>query len=408
MKVTCPACSAKYTISDERLDGRRAKVRCKRCGASFPVEPPRERREVYAPEGDEPPMSRRAARVDGRTASVDLFAGFASAGAEGQVVTSATGGVTASAAPFTGERNENSVLFSLAALAKPVSPAAATVTESSALIDIRALASGTSSGGSSASPADDILNLSGGGAFAPLFAPPLVPHVASAIADAEGARKRLAPLHVAAMAWAVIAVVAVASVVGTRAKANAPPVASVVDAPSATPHEDPPASAPHVAVLPSAASAAPTSITPKTARIAPRQTDARPLASHVAPLPTTSATSAPSRCCPGEKETACQMRLSIGVPCGGDSPASSPPFDRIAAARALTVDVASCKRTDGPTGPGHVRVTFQPSGAAFAVEIAAPYAGTGVGACVVQRYRGVSVPAFSGGPMTAGRSFMIE
>jgi predicted Zn finger-like uncharacterized protein len=32
MKLTCPACSAKYNVSDERLDGRRVKVRCKRCG----------------------------------------------------------------------------------------------------------------------------------------------------------------------------------------------------------------------------------------------------------------------------------------------------------------------------------------------------------------------------------------
>ena len=54
MTLTCPGCDAKYTITDERLHGRRVKVRCKRCGAMFPA----------------------------RARDADLFAGLATAGGE--------------------------------------------------------------------------------------------------------------------------------------------------------------------------------------------------------------------------------------------------------------------------------------------------------------------------------------
>lgn len=105
------------------------------------------------------------------------------------------------------------------------------------------------------------------------------------------------------------------------------------------------------------------------------------------------------------------MRLSVGGACGETRSTASlpaPPFDRSAAARALGISVESCKRPDGPTGPGHVRVTFQPSGAVSAVEVDAPYSGTAVGACVAQRYRSVSMPAFSGNAITAGKTFAIQ
>jgi hypothetical protein len=106
------------------------------------------------------------------------------------------------------------------------------------------------------------------------------------------------------------------------------------------------------------------------------------------------------------------MRLSVGAACG-EAPSdtttkTAPAFDRPAAIRALGVSVASCKRDDGPTGSGHVRVTFQPSGSVSAVDVDAPFAGTAGGACVAQRYRGVSVPAFSGGALTVGKTFVIQ
>jgi hypothetical protein len=94
------------------------------------------------------------------------------------------------------------------------------------------------------------------------------------------------------------------------------------------------------------------------------------------------------------------------------APASAPadvaPFDRAAAVRALAIDVSSCKRPGAPTGPGHARVTFQPSGAASAVDVDAPYAGTAAGGCVAQKYRAASIPPFSGGALGVGKSFSID
>jgi hypothetical protein len=87
--------------------------------------------------------------------------------------------------------------------------------------------------------------------------------------------------------------------------------------------------------------------------------------------------------------------------------ASAPPFNRDAAARALSVNVAGCRRDDGPTGPGHLKVTFQPNGSASAVDVDAPYANTAVGACVADRFRAVTIPAFADGPLSLGKTFAI-
>ena len=109
---------------------------------------------------------------------------------------------------------------------------------------------------------------------------------------------------------------------------------------------------------------------------------------------------------------ACQMRLSAGAACGADRPGSTvtsaPPFDRAAAARALGISMASCKRAGGPSGAGHVKVTFQPNGSVSAVEVDPPYSNTATGTCVAQRYRGTSVPPFAGAPLAVGKTFTIE
>jgi len=74
----------------------------------------------------------------------------------------------------------------------------------------------------------------------------------------------------------------------------------------------------------------------------------------------------------------------------------------------LGINVSSCKRSDDPSGPGHARVTFQPSGTVSAIEMDAPYTGTAVGACVAQRYKSARVPAFAGGALTLGKTFTIQ
>jgi hypothetical protein len=95
------------------------------------------------------------------------------------------------------------------------------------------------------------------------------------------------------------------------------------------------------------------------------------------------------------------------APTGGGSSAA---FDRGAAAAALGgVNVASCKKPDGPTGQGHVTVTFGPDGSVqSAVVDSGPFPGTAVGGCIAGKYRGARVPAFSGGAIKVGKSFTIN
>jgi hypothetical protein len=92
------------------------------------------------------------------------------------------------------------------------------------------------------------------------------------------------------------------------------------------------------------------------------------------------------------------------------APYATAPFDRGAAAASLgAVYVHPCKRPDGPTGSGHVTVTFSPDGSVqSAVVDQPPFAGTAVGACVAGRFRGARVPAFCCCNVTVGKSFVIQ
>jgi len=87
-------------------------------------------------------------------------------------------------------------------------------------------------------------------------------------------------------------------------------------------------------------------------------------------------------------------------------------FDRGAAATALGAigdSVSSCKKPGGPTGEGHVSVTFSPSGGVMsAVVDQPPFAGTGVGGCIAAKFRAAHVPPFAGGATTIGKRFSIN
>jgi len=95
MKLECPTCQARYTLSDEKVRGKVVKIRCRRC------------KEIVVASGTPPEPDRDP------------------------------GGV-----PRTGERNEKSVLFSLSALqqARDPAPVPGSALESSGLIDLRVLA----------------------------------------------------------------------------------------------------------------------------------------------------------------------------------------------------------------------------------------------------------------------------
>src|SRR4051794_7456933 len=37
MKITCDSCQSKYTVSDEKVQGKTVKIKCKKCGATILV-----------------------------------------------------------------------------------------------------------------------------------------------------------------------------------------------------------------------------------------------------------------------------------------------------------------------------------------------------------------------------------
>ena len=38
VKISCPSCSAKYSIADEKVQSRLAKIRCRKCGTSIIID----------------------------------------------------------------------------------------------------------------------------------------------------------------------------------------------------------------------------------------------------------------------------------------------------------------------------------------------------------------------------------
>ena len=37
MKITCQSCQSKYTVSDEKVQGKTVKIKCRKCGATIIV-----------------------------------------------------------------------------------------------------------------------------------------------------------------------------------------------------------------------------------------------------------------------------------------------------------------------------------------------------------------------------------
>jgi predicted Zn finger-like uncharacterized protein len=93
-------------------------------------------------------------------------------------------------------------------------------------------------------------------------------------------------------------------------------------------------------------------------------------------------------------------------------PSTAPPFSKASAISALGAASSSaggCKKAGGPTGVGKVQVTFAPSGrVTSATVMGPPFAGTAVGGCVASKFRGAKVPAFSGNAVTVSKSFSVN
>lgn len=91
-------------------------------------------------------------------------------------------------------------------------------------------------------------------------------------------------------------------------------------------------------------------------------------------------------------------------------------FDRTAAAAVLEqVDLSPCRDASGPTGTGHITVTFAPDGAVLDSELDTGTSGTAIelwgtprGQCVVEQFRAARIPTFDGPPVSAGKSFTVD
>ena len=86
------------------------------------------------------------------------------------------------------------------------------------------------------------------------------------------------------------------------------------------------------------------------------------------------------------------------------------PLNRGAAVSALAAAggrAMGCKDPDGPSGSGRAMVTFSPEGPVSSVVLQPPFAGTGVGNCVVTAFRSARVPAFTGSAVTLPGSFRV-
>ncbi len=90
---------------------------------------------------------------------------------------------------------------------------------------------------------------------------------------------------------------------------------------------------------------------------------------------------------------------------------AGPVFDTAAAGRALgAVSLLPCKQTKGPTGDGHVIVTFAPTGEVTEVKVdREPYKDTAVGRCIAGQFkRAQNVPRFAGAPVSVGKTFHLD
>jgi predicted Zn finger-like uncharacterized protein len=93
-------------------------------------------------------------------------------------------------------------------------------------------------------------------------------------------------------------------------------------------------------------------------------------------------------------------------------PAEGAEFNKDAARAALNAaagGAASCKQEDGPVGPARVKVTFSTTGRSTqAIIDGPPFAGTAVGSCIAQKFRGLSIPPFTGDPVTVTKTLTIQ
>lgn len=380
------------------------------------------------------------------------------ASARGPLADLVAASATPSSAPqapsaLTGQRNDNSVLFSLASLSKngPAAPAAPG-SDASGLIDMRALAAiAPKPAASSAPKVDEIMNLSSGGLFGGGAVSPVMTQTYQAVQAPPGAGAPASggvsskTLGMAIGGGAFVAIlIAGGAFFAMRKAPEAPqaPAAAVVPASPAPAVADAPKP---VEPVPAAAPAAPAVAVPAAAKApepakavteapkAPAAAKAAPaskggvsstaaaaalfgpggVASKPAPAPVPVA---PSK--PASLESAMSAAATKSAPAAAPkaaapaAAASGPAFDRGAAAaelRRIAEGVSACRKANGPSGDGHVSITFRNDGTVEQVEVdRPPYQGSAVGACVASKFKLARIPAFGGTVPPVGKSFSID
>jgi len=359
-----------------------------------------------------------AARRGGRAAAADLFGAVAQAGGEDDVLTSAPAKMPQAhdeSQKRTGARNENSVLFSMGGEPKRNSekhvPAIGGPTEASGLIDIRQLSAQLAVEDKKSNRVDDIMNLSGGGAFVPNLAAPVL--VSPSVEDygVSAGLKSLTPsgknkgLIILALGGGACLVVAAVGAAVFFMRGRGPEEAAADKAKSA------------VIAAAMTASAAATELAPPAPAALTVATE-RPAVSAVAAAEPPPVPSPPPAAIPPPKEG--KMASNAPAPrAPRETPSRAAPVIEVdqpfnmgeAKARlgAAANSASGCKKPGGPTGTGRVVVVFATSGAAQSATITGdPYQGTPTGACVAQRFRAVRVPPFSGSPFSVSKSFTIN
>ncbi len=367
---------------------------------------------------------------------------------------------TASSAPqapsaLTGQRNDNSVLFSLASLSKsgpggnaPTAPGS----DASGLIDMRALAAVAPKPAVASAPkVDDIMNLSSGGLFGGGAVSPVMTQTYQAVqAPLGGSAAAGGGVSGKTLAFAVgggvlFVLVAVGGVFVAMKKA---PDAAVAAAPATAMVAEAPKAADVATLAPAPVAAEPVK-TLEPAKVAPEEQKApkapKPVASAPASAPTSKggvsssaaaaalfgpggAASKPApapvamakpvaAASPASLESAMSAAATKPAPSAAPKPAapaaaSGPAFDRGAASaelRRIADAVGSCRKSNGPTGDGHVSIAFRNDGTVEHVDVdRPPYQGSPVGACVATKFKLARIPAFGGSIPPVGKSFTID
>jgi hypothetical protein len=423
MELTCQSCQSKTTVADDAIGD----VTCSSCGKPL---------EMSRPDVGGVPAARRE---KGRGADQDLFGSVAKAGSEDEPVKPT---VSAAAAPasstvkaakkddakLTGERNESSVLFSLGSLTKEAEKEKEKESgnakgDGSGLIDIRSLAgpNGPLKNEGSKKSVDDIMNLGGGGgAFgtaSPMLAAP-APEVLAASAEpaaqpSGGSKNGIIFAILGGAAFLTIGVVA-ALVLTRKPDATEPPAertGKTETAPSSTGAGTGTAKVDPTATATATTTAATSATPPGTATVAAKDPTGTPAHTATGGTGNTAPTAKPTTTVAANTAapTATGPAPTAAPPKPVDDGSGKPPFNRGEATAALgAVNISSCKKPDGPTGNGHVVVTFDPSGSVqSAVVDDGPYPGTPVGGCIAGKFRGPHVSPFSGSSVKVGKSFSL-